>query len=207
MNSGPELKQILEALFFAADSPLSYGELGEILEGYSRENISAAVEGLVIEYRSDERPLQLIEVAGGFQFTSKPEYYRWIKELYRRRRDSRLSGAALETLAVIAYRQPVTRSEIERIRGVNVDGVLQTLLRRNLVRITGREKKIGRAILYGTTREFLVSFGLKSIKELPSYEEVERLFRPGDEDFGIVADEEKEIDLSRQGEVLFRPGK
>jgi segregation and condensation protein B len=205
VNNGPELKRILEALFFASDSPLSCRELNEILEGFSMEEITGAVDSLILEYQSDDKPLQLIEVAGGFQFTSKPRYYRWIRELYRSRKESRLSGAALETLAVIAYRQPVPRSEIERIRGVNVDGVLQNLLGRNLVNVTGREKKIGRALLYGTTREFLINFGLKNLKELPSYEEVERLFRPDEDSFEEEVKEEKEVDYSKHGEVLFRP--
>jgi segregation and condensation protein B len=176
-----ELKRIVEALLFASEGPLAIDEIRAVLDGASRADVARAAAALVEEYASDDRALQLVEVAGGFQFTSKPRYHRHIRRLFRKKRESRLSAAALETLAVIAYRQPVARAEIERIRGVNVDGVLQTLMGRNLIRIAGREKGVGRALLYGTTRDFLLHFGLKDLAELPSYEEVERLFRPREE--------------------------
>lgn len=176
-----ELKRVVEALLFAADGPLGRDEIRAVLDGPGRAEIDRAVAALAEEYESEERALQVVEVAGGFQFTSKPRYHRHIRRLFRRKRESRMTPAALETLAVIAYRQPVPRSEIERIRGVNVDGVLQTLMRRNLIRVAGREKAIGRALLYATTREFLLCFGLNDLGELPSYEEVERLFRPREE--------------------------
>ena len=172
-----ELQRIVEALLFAADTPLSLMELRELLGENRREDIERAIESIVQAYRQEDRPIQVIEIAGGYQFTSKPPYHQWILELRKKRQEGRLSGPALETLAIIAYKQPVPRSEIERIRGVSADGVLQTLLRYNLVRIAGREKGVGRALLYGTTREFLLHFGLKDLKDLPSLEEIERLFR------------------------------
>ena len=178
MSHGPELQKIVEALLFASDSPLGLGELCEIAGECSRSDVENAVRSLIEAYESDDSVLQLIEIANGYQFTTRPRYHRWIRKLKTKRRDGKLSGASLETLAVIAYKQPVSRAEIERVRGVSVDGVLHTLLGRDLIRITGREKGIGRALLYGTTREFLFHFGLKDLRELPSFEELERLFGP-----------------------------
>ena len=180
-NRADRLRRIVEALLFAADAPLRIRDLREVLPGYRGEEITEALVSIVERYRSPDMPLQLIEVAGGYQFTSKPEYHRWIKDLKKKGRSRQLTGPSLETLAIVAYKQPVSRAEIERIRGVNVDGVLQNLLRRNLIRIAGREKGIGRALLYRTTREFLIQFGLKDLKDLPSVEEIERLFKPLEE--------------------------
>ncbi len=181
-----ELEGIIEALLFAADTPLSLGEIKGVLREYPADAVAGALGSVIECYRSDERPLQIVEVAGGYQFTTKARYYRWIRALHRSRREGRLSGAALETLAVIAYKQPVPRSEIERIRGVNVDGVIRTLMNRDLIRIAGREKRLGRALLYGTTQRFLLNFGLKDLGELPSYEEIERMFVPPEDRGGLL---------------------
>ncbi len=189
MKDNPELHRIIEVLLFVSDIPLSVQEISEILCDFSREEIVSAIDSVVQDYRSEDRSLQLIEVAGGYQFTTKPRYHRWIQELKRQRRERQLTGAALETLAIIAYKQPIPRAEIERIRGVNVDGVLQNLLRRNMVRIMGRDKGLGRALLYGTTKEFLVHFGLNDIKELPSVEEIKQLFKPVDEVVSAAEDD------------------
>lgn len=195
LNGQQKLRRIVEALLFASDAPLRIKDLHEILTGYRKEEISEALVEIVGLYQSPDRPLQLIEVAEGYQFTSKPEYHRWIRELKAKSRERQLTGPSLETLAIIAYKQPVSRAEIERIRGVNVDGVLQNLLRRNLIRIAGREKGIGRALLYATTRDFLVQFGLRDLKDLPSVEEIERLFQPLGELAGIHSREsDPEVD-------------
>jgi segregation and condensation protein B len=194
LNSQQKLRNIVEALLFASDAPLRIKDLHEILPGYRKEDISEALVEIVELYQSPDRSLQLIEVAEGYQFTSKPEYHRWIRDLRVKSRERQLSGPSLETLAIIAYKQPVSRAEIERIRGVNVDSVLQNLLRRNLIRIAGREKGIGRALLYATTRDFLVQFGLRDLKDLPSVEEVERLFKPLGEIAGIHTAEDDEIE-------------
>lgn len=186
-----ELPAILEALLFSSQRPLSPRELKEILARAADESgdaavqsrkvarekeIQAALEKLAADYQGAERSYQLSCVAGSWQFVSRPEYAPWVKALVGEKlRPARLSQPALETLAIIAYRQPLTRAEIEQIRGVSVDGVLQTLLERGLVEQAGRSEVIGRPMTYGTTTAFLEYFGLRSLDELPGGEELRRL--------------------------------
>jgi segregation and condensation protein B len=170
MNGDP--KAILEALLFVAEEPVSLDKLKEILDAYSRREIAAFLEELRASYEG--RGLQLVEVAGGYRLATRPELAPWIRKL-QTAKPARLSRAALETLAIIAYRQPITRPEIEAIRGVTVDGVLKTLTERDLIRILGRKPEPGRPLLYGTSRAFLEYFGFKDLSELPALREIEEL--------------------------------
>ena len=166
-----ELKPIVEALIFASPDPLTPKAVYKLLESEPKEDVDAAIEALKRDY---ERPggLQLVEVAGGYQIVTKPELHEWVRRLFEERSSQRLSVQALETLAVIAYKQPVTAPEIAEIRGVNTAGVLGTLLDRRLVKVAGRKRVIGRPFLYATTREFLIRFGLKDLGDLPKIEEM-----------------------------------
>ncbi len=169
-----ELKAIVESLIFVSESPLSINEIKKILEGEDKPRLKQVLEELVAEYRQMNRGFSLQEVAGGYQFRTRPEFSPWIKRL-NRIQPSRLSQPAMETLAIIAYKQPILRSELERIRGVDVGGVLNTLLLRKLIKILGRKNAPGRPLVYGTTREFLEAFSLKDISELPTLRELKEL--------------------------------
>jgi segregation and condensation protein B len=186
-----ELKFILESILFSAQQPLSPKELRDVLAGAvehaedsapkalkktSVEAISTALEELAREHEQAQRSYRLVCVAGSWQFVSQPEFAPWIKALVgHRSRPPRLSQPALETLAIIAYRQPITRAEIEQVRGVAVDGVMQTLLERNLVEQVGRAEVIGRPMTYGTTSDFLEYFGIKNLDDLPAADELRRI--------------------------------
>lgn len=173
-----EAKRILEALLFISDKPVSIDTLKEVLKDIEPTEVRALIEELNNEYASSGRSFHIKEIAGGFQMLTDPIYSKWISALYKKGPD-RLTGPSLETLAIIAYKQPITRSEIEVIRGVNVDGVLHTLEERGLIRTKGRLEAPGRPILYATTNEFLQHFGLKSLDELPKLKE----FQETDLDF------------------------
>ncbi|NQW04510.1 MAG: SMC-Scp complex subunit ScpB [Acidobacteria bacterium] len=169
-----ELKAIVEALIFASPEPVTLKALAKLLDGEPREDIEAAIAAVKQEY---ERPggLQLVEVAGGYQVVTRPEVHEWVRRLFHERTTQKLSVAALETLAVIAYRQPVTAPEIADIRGVNTGGVLNTLADRKLIKIVGRKPVVGRPFMYGTTREFLERFGLNDMDDLPKVEDMSDL--------------------------------
>ena len=187
-----ELKFILEALLFAAQKPLSTRELRDVFAGavehaegdefvrslrkVKEADLEAALQQLAVEHEQAARSYRLACVAGAWQFVTQPEYGPWLKALMgHKARPPRLSQPALETLAIIAYRQPLTRSEIEQVRGVAVDGVMQTLLERGIVEQTGRAEVVGRPALYGTTALFLEYFGLRSLEEMPAADELRRL--------------------------------
>jgi segregation and condensation protein B len=169
-----ELKAIVEALIFASPEPVTLKALLKLLDSEPREDVVAALEELKKDY---ERPrgLQIVEVAGGYQIVTRPELHEWVRRLFHERTTQKLSVAALETLAVVAYKQPVTGPEIAEIRGVNTAGVLATLMERKLVRIVGRKQVVGRPFLYGTTREFLERFGLNDLSDLPKVEDMSEL--------------------------------
>jgi len=166
-----EAKKILEVLLFSSDRPLNVGYLSEVLEEKDSKEIRSLVEELKKEYEERNRPISIVELAGGFQLTTDPYYAPWVRKLYTHDRPWRLSVPALETLAIVAYRQPVTRSEIEVIRGVNVDGVVHNLLERGLIRTAGKKDVIGRPILYTTTNEFLKHFGINTLDDMPKLKE------------------------------------
>lgn len=166
-----QIKAIVEALLFASPEPLTPKTLFKLLADEPREDVLAAIEAVQQDYES--RPgLQVAEVAGGFQITTRPELHEWVRRLFHERTTQKLSVAALETLSVIAYKQPITQAEIGEIRGVNASGVLSTLLERHLIKIVGRKNVVGRPFLYGTTREFLIRFGLKDVSDLPKIEDM-----------------------------------
>ena len=166
------LKPIVEALIFASPDPMTPKTLYKLLEGEPREDVDAALASLKADY---ERPggLQIVEVAGGYQIVTRPELHEWVRKIFHERTSSKLSVQALETLAVIAYKQPVTSAEIAEIRGVSSSGgVLSTLVERRLIKTVGRKQVVGRPFMYATTREFLERFGLNDISDLPKVEEM-----------------------------------
>ena len=170
-----ELKAIVEALIFASPEPLALKALCRVLNDEPKEDVQAAVAELTRDY---EHPggLQLVEVAGGYQIVTRPELHEWVRRLFHERTTERLSVPALETLAVVAYRQPITAPEITEIRGVNTSGVLNTLLERHLIKVVGRKRIVGRPFLYATTREFLIRFGLNDLSDLPKVEDMAEAF-------------------------------
>jgi segregation and condensation protein B len=166
------LKPIVEALIFASPDPMTPKVLYKLLDGEPREDVDAALASLKADY---ERPggLQIVEVAGGYQIVTRPELHEWVRKIFHERTSSKLSVQALETLAVIAYKQPVTSAEIAEIRGVSSSGgVLSTLVERRLIKTVGRKQVVGRPFMYATTREFLERFGLNDISDLPKVEEM-----------------------------------
>jgi segregation and condensation protein B len=165
------LKAILEALIFASPEPLTLKAIAKLVDGESKEDIEAALVDLKADY---ERPggLQLVDVAGGYQIVTRTDLHEWVRRLFHERSTQKLTVQALETLAVIAYKQPITALEVGEIRGVNTSGVLNTLLERHLVKIVGRKAVVGRPFLYGTTREFLIRFGLNDLDDLPKVEDM-----------------------------------
>lgn len=173
--ANPELKSAIEAIIYVADEPATVDQIARAL-GAPKDEIRAAIDELVASYQGDERGIEIRKVAGGFRFYTKPQHHdalrRFIKSL---RPPLRLTMPALETLAVIAYKQPVTLPEIQEIRGVNCSGVVQTLLEKRLVTTAGRKKVMGRPILYRTSKDFLLRFGLSDVDELPSLKEFEQL--------------------------------
>jgi len=166
-----ELKAILEALIFASPEPLTPKAIYKILDSEPREDIQAALRALKQDY---ERPggLQLVEVAGGYQIVTRQDLHDWVRRLFHERTTQKLSVQALETLAVIAYKQPLTALEVSEIRGVNTSGVLNTLLERHLIKIVGRKQVVGRPFMYATTKEFLIRFGLNDLTDLPRVEDM-----------------------------------
>ena len=166
-----ELKPIIEALIFASPDPLTPKTLFKLLDGEPQEDVERALDALQADY--DERGgLQMVQVAGGYQICTRPEFHEWVRRLFHEHSKQRLSVQALETLAVIAYKQPITGPEIAEIRGVNTSAVLGTLLERQLVKVVGRKPVVGRPFLYATTREFLNRFGLSDLGDLPKVEEM-----------------------------------
>jgi segregation and condensation protein B len=166
-----ELKAIVEALIFASPEPLTPKMLFKLLADEPREDVKAAIDALRVEYEG--RPgLQFVDVAGGYQIVTRPELHEWVRRLFHERSTQKLTVQGLETLAVIAYKQPITALEIGEIRGVNTSGVLSTLLERHLIKIVGRKNVVGRPFLYATTKEFLIRFGLNDLGDLPKIEDM-----------------------------------
>ena len=171
VDRNAELKAILEALIFASPEPLTPKAIDRLVDSEPKEDVQAALEELKRDY---ERPggLQLVEVAGGLQIVTRPELHEWVGRLFHERSTQKLTVQALETLAVIAYKQPITALEIGEIRSVNTSGVLTTLLERHLIKIVGRKQVVGRPFLYATTKEFLIRFGLNDLTDLPKVEDM-----------------------------------
>src|SRR5918993_3255960 len=166
-----EVKAVVEALIFASPEPITPKMLFRLLSDEPKEDVKAAVEALRADY--DQRPgLQLVEVAGGYQVVTRPQLHEWVRRLFHERSTQKLTVQGLETLAVIAYKQPITAAEISDIRGVSTSGVLSTLLERHLIKIVGRKNVVGRPFLYSTTKEFLIRFGLNGLTDLPKVEDM-----------------------------------
>ena len=166
-----EVKAVVEALIFASPEPITPKMLFKLLSDEPKEDVTAALAALKIDY--ENRPgLQMVEVAGGYQIVTRPDLHEWVRRLFHERSSQKLTVQGLETLAVIAYKQPITSLEIAEIRGVNTSGVLSTLLERHLIKIVGRKNVVGRPFLYATTKEFLIRFGLKDLNDLPKIEDM-----------------------------------
>ena len=174
--------QIIESLLFAGDTPLTINKLNAIIPQTDNKEIKNNIKILNEKYDKSNSALTIIEVANGYQLVTREEYSGYIQQLFKGRSASKLTVPALETLAIIAYQQPITKQSMEHIRGVNVDGVVKTLLERNLISIVGREKAPGNPLLYGTTNFFLEYFGINNLKDLPKLKEIDELLK-GDEEF------------------------
>ena len=172
-----DVKSILESLLFVADGPLTVQRLTEVIDGAGKDDIRSILEELDNELEGNRRGIRLVEVAGGYQLRTAKANADWVKK-FLGGRPARMGRATLETLAIVAYRQPITKAEIEAIRGVDVDGVITTLLERNLVRAVARKDVPGRPFLYGTTPEFLELFNLKDLAQLPTLKEMEEMTLP-----------------------------
>jgi segregation and condensation protein B len=218
-----ELKFILESLLFSAQKPLSVKELRDVLASAAEADdadaiikslakskegeLTAALEQLAGDHETAARSYRLACVAGSWQFVTQPEFAPWLKALVGiKSRPPRLSQPALETLAIIAYRQPITRAEVEQIRGVNVDGTMQTLMERGLVEGVGRAEVVGRPPTYGTTPLFLEHFGLRGLEDLPAADELRRIPitkppAPGTADPGLVTTPPEQLQLNEEGKM------
>jgi segregation and condensation protein B len=179
--SAVNLKSIIESLFFVSETPLNLDKICALLEEFDREEVKTALQGLRADFDEGGRGMVLAEVAGGWQLRSRPAHGDYIRRLVRGK-VAKFSQSSLETLAIIAYRQPITRAEIEYLRGVDVGGVLKTLLDRKMVRILGKKDVPGKPIIYGTSREFLESFGLKDLASLPTLKEIQELLPSTDDE-------------------------
>jgi len=172
---GDNRKSVIEALLLASERPLALEKIRDVLDNLPAKDTLGLIEELRKEYDDGSRGIRVVEIAGGFQMITAPEFAPFLKKLFKGRNTERLSKPALETLAIIAYKQPLTRSEIELLRNVNVDGVMKSLLDKSLIRISGRKKAAGNPYVYGTTRQFLEHFGLKSLQDLPKIEDFSSL--------------------------------
>jgi segregation and condensation protein B len=172
------LRALLEGLLFASDEPVTVDEVADLLGEERRPEIEATLGLLREEYATGERGLRIQRIAGGYRITTDPRLGPFVRAMVRSRNRRRLSRAALETLALVAYKQPITAPEIQEIRGVNPSAILASLLERRLIRILGRKKVVGKPFLYGTTQEFLLRFGLNALEDLPSMEEFDALLPP-----------------------------
>ncbi|MCX7973904.1 MAG: SMC-Scp complex subunit ScpB [Candidatus Aminicenantes bacterium] len=177
-----DIRSIIEALIFVSSEPLSSAKIKEVLTDVSPEEVDQALKELQEIYENNNRGLCLLQSAGGYLLATRPEFDPWIRRLLQIERKSRLSQAALETLAIIAYHQPITSSEIAAIRGVDSTGTIKTLLEKKLIKIVGRRASPGRPLVYRTTEKFLLYFGLNSLEDLPSEEEIARLLEEKDID-------------------------
>ena len=190
-------RSIIENILFIADSPITIEKIGEVFNGeMNKGEIKKIMDELKTDYNA--RGIQLVEIAEGYQLCTREEYAEWIKKFYKIDKGSKLSQASLETLSIIAYKQPITRVELEEIRGVDSGGVVRTLLEKNLIKNMGRKKVPGRPMMYGTTRKFLEYFGLKSLSDLPTLEEFKDDIQRGDM---YIKEERAQGELSLQQKI------
>ncbi|MGH9800006.1 MAG: SMC-Scp complex subunit ScpB [Blastocatellia bacterium] len=170
-----ELKPVIEALLFVTDEPLPFKQLCKVLGEVPEEDVQAALEEIAAEYEARNSGLEIREIAGGWRISTRPQNHEFIRKYLKSRPSARLSLPALETLAVIAYKQPITIPEILEIRGVTSSSAIKTLLEKRLIVTRGRKETVGKPMLYGTSKEFMIQFGLKDMNELPSFEDFEDL--------------------------------
>jgi segregation and condensation protein B len=206
--SDNNIKSVIEALLFASEKPLTIEQVKNVLDNLEGHEIRQLIEELKSEYEQSNRGIRITEIAGGFQMVTQPTLAVFLKKLFKGRHVERLSKPALETLAIIAYKQPVTKLEIESLRDVNVDGVVENLLDKDLIRIAGRRKAPGRPFVFGTTRQFLEYFGLKSLEELPK---IEKFLKPLSVKDEIIAaggqiEQKTEAPPFLEGRVSLRKG-
>lgn len=194
MTARSEMEAAIEAVLYVSGEPVSRERLTGLFDAAEREDAEAALQAVLDRYAGEGRGVMVDEAAGGVRLVTRPELNDWLRRFFESGAGSKLSMAALETLAIIAYRQPVTAPEIQELRSVNPSGVIRTLLERRLVRIAGRKEVVGKPFLYCTTREFLVHFGLKSLKDLPPLEEFEEAF----EEAGGSAAPDREEEFYRE---------
>ena len=173
MEKIDKIKPIIESLIFAAEEPITLRKLVDIIGDIDSAQVLEAITQLKNDYEIQGRSFQIEEIAGGYQLFTKPEYYEWIAKLRKKSGETKLSQAALETLAIIAYKQPILRADVESIRGVQSGQIIRLLMEKDLVKVLGRDEALGHPLLYGTTKRFLEYFGLKDIKDLPNIEELE----------------------------------
>lgn len=180
MTERSDMEAALEAVLFVSSEPVPRTRLLEMFDEEEREQAAEALAAVLARYSGESRGVMVEDVGGGVRLATRPEVVGWLRRFFDVSGGNKLSMAALETLAIIAYRQPITGPEVQELRGVNSSGVIKTLLERRLIRIVGRKEVVGKPFLYGTTREFLVHFGLNSLKDLPPLEEFEETFGSGD---------------------------
>lgn len=200
---GRELSAVIEALLFVSGEPVSVARLASVIDNVSKAEVEAALAVLQDQLAQDGRGIQLVKVAGGYRLVTKPDYAPWLKRLDKAKAAQKLSRSALESLAIIAYKQPLVRAEIEEIRGVETSGVLRTLLERKLVRIVGRKEVPGRPIMYGTTRFFLEHFGLEDLSQLPPLREFKEL---GEAEQALLPMEEASVVAESDSDDACRTG-
>lgn len=177
-TEGPPLSRVLEALLFSCDRPVSARRLADLVGAGDGRQVRKALQELQGEYESQGRAFAVEEIAGGFQLLTRPEFAPYVARLHSRQQQDSLSKPALETLAIVAYRQPITRAEVEDIRGVGAGHILRSLVEKRLLKVVGKSEGLGRALLYGTTRRFLQVFGLRSLKDLPRTKDLVSPRRP-----------------------------
>ena len=175
-----EARAIVEAVLLTATDPISSSRLVALFDDYNGRDVRGFVDELNKEYSQGGRSFSIIEIGGGFQIATREDFGPWLRKFHNNPNEIRLSQAALESLAIVAFKQPITRIEIDAIRGVNSGGVMQTLMELKMVRIVGRSEGVGKPMLFGTTRDFLIHFGLKSLVELPKAKEIEELLASDD---------------------------
>jgi segregation and condensation protein B len=171
----PGLKEIIEALIFISLEPLPLEKIKDVLAGYPAAEIDQALQDLLAGYAAGERGIQIVRSGGGYVFSTRPDFDPWVRQLLKIDKRSKLSAASLETLSIVAYHQPITLSEVSALRGVDSSYTVKTLLQKKLVKITGRKKSPGNPLIYRTTERFLAYFGLNSLEELPTEEEIARI--------------------------------
>ena len=202
MTERGEMEAAIEAVLFVSGQPVSRERLLALFGDAEREEAAAALEAVLERYGGDGRGVMVDEAAGGVRLVTRPELHEWLRRFFESGGGTRLSMAALETLAIVAYRQPVTAPEVQELRGVNPAGTIKTLLERRLVRIAGRKEVVGKPFLYATTREFLVRFGLNSLKDLPPLEELEEALGEGGEGGGEGAGPDRDEAFYREAAAL-----